>query len=797
MKIMKTNIRIGGMSCAGCALRIEDALNQLDGVKDASVNFATAKASIEYDPKKIGIKDIEKVIVETGYQVLNDKVSVKIGGMTCAMCAKTIESRLGQLEGIVNATVNLGAETAYIEYNKDIISIEDIRKAIEDLGYEFLGVEGELVDEKLSEDLRSKKKRIIVGLGVSIPLMILMYLNIEFPYMGYLMFLISILPFLYVSYPIFSAAIRSLQAKTLNMDVMYSMGIGVAFTSSLLSTFNILSSKFMFYETALMLAAFLTLGRYLEARAKGKTSDAIKKLMELQPDTATILKNGKEMEVPVETVRKDDILIVKTGDRIPVDGVIIDGKAHIDESMITGEPLPVFKDKGKSVVAGTINTDGLLKIRTTHIGEETFLSRIIKLVEEVQGSKPPLERIADRAVSYFIPMVLIIAFAAFIFWYLEGMGLLFSLTVLISTLVVACPCALGLATPTAVTVGIGRGAELGILIKKGEILEVSEKIKAVLFDKTGTLTEGKPYLTDIIPIKSNEMDILQAAATIESNSRHPIAKAITSRAKMEKIPYNKIHELKSIPGKGLIGYLNSHKILLGNIQFFEENNIPLADAEDVILKLQREGKTIVLVGRDDELLGIIGVADKIKENSQKAIEALKKMGLETIMVTGDNPITAQTVAEKIGIEKVLSQVLPEDKANLVSRMQDDGGVAFVGDGINDAPALAAADVGIAIGSGTDVAIEAADIVLVKDDPIDVPSAIQLARKVVSRVKWNIFWAFAYNMILIPVAAGVLYPTFRLTFRPEFAGLAMALSSVTVVSLSLLLRSYTPPVKEEK
>lgn len=790
---MRVNIRIGGMSCAGCALRIEEALRQIGGVKEANVNFATAKATIEYDPEEIGLKDIENVIKEAGYQVLNDKIQVKVGGMTCAMCAKTIESALGQLEGIIDATVNLGAETAYIEYNKDLISIDDIRKVIEGLGYQFLGTMGEVVDEKILGDLKSKKKRIIVGLGVSIPLMIIMYSRIEFPFMNYIFFLVSILPFLYVSYPIFNAAIRSLKAKTLNMDVMYSMGIGVAFTSSVLSTFNILSQDFMFYETALMLAAFLTLGRYLEARAKGKTSEAIKKLMELQPDTATILKDDKEMEVPVETLKRGDILLVKTGDRIPVDGIIIEGQAHIDESMVTGEPIPVFKDKGKSVVAGTINTDGVMKIRTTHTGEETFLARIIRLVEEAQGSKPPLQRIADRAVSYFIPTVLIIAFTAFIFWYLKGMGLLFSLTILISTLVVACPCALGLATPTAVTVGIGRGAELGILIKKGETLEVSERISTVLFDKTGTLTEGEPYITDVVPLKGDENDVIGLAASIEANSRHPIARAIVSRA--EDIPSIKVHELKSIPGKGLIGFINSQRILVGNISLFKDNRIPLDHIKDMISKLQGEGKTIVLVGMDQEPVGIIAVSDKIKENSPRAMKALGEMGLETVMVTGDNPITAKIVAEKLGIGRVLSQVLPEDKVNIVAKMREKGGVAFVGDGINDAPALAAADVGIAIGSGTDIAMEAADIVLVKDDPVDVPAAMQLARKVVSRVKWNIFWAFAYNMVLIPVAAGLFYPIFRLTFRPELAGLAMALSSVTVVSLSLLLRSYIPPVKK--
>ncbi len=579
------------------------------------------------------------------------------------------------------------------------------------------------------------------------------------------------------------------------MDVMYSMGIGVAFISSILGTFNIISSNFRLYETALMLASFLTLGRYLETRAKGRTSDAIKKLIELQPETSTVIRKGEEIEVPVKELSRGDMILVKSGDRIPADGVIIEGGAYVNESMVTGEPTPIFKKEGDNVVTGTINTDGVLKIQATHVGEDTFLSKIIKLVEEAQGSKPPLQRIADKTVSYFIPTVLIVAISVFIFWYFViGMGSLFALTVFISILVIACPCALGLATPTAVMVGIGRGAELGILIKKGEVLEIAGKVKSMFFDKTGTLTEGRPYVTDIISLKGGEKNLLRIAASIEINSRHPIGKAIVSMAESEKISPFEVHDLRSIAGKGIMGSFDSHKIIIGNKRLFEDLGISLEDLENEISILQKEGKTIVVVGMDGGALGIIGVADKIKKTSPKAIKEIQKMGIETVMVTGDNSLTAKAVARKVGIKKVLFDVLPQDKADLVSKMQlGNKKVAFVGDGINDAPALAVSDIGIAIGSGTDIAIEAADIVLVKDDLLDVAAAIQLARKVMSRIKWNIFWAFAYNAILIPVAAGILYPI-GIIFRPEYAALAMALSSVTIVSFSLLLRGYTPSAK---
>lgn len=802
----KADIKISGMGCASCAIKIEKSLDNLEGVQEAQVNLATEKATIKYDPEKLGAGQLEKAVEDAGYVVVKDKAVLKIGGMTCAMCVKAIEDVLGKLDGISEVTVNLGAEKAYVTYNSDQVSIEDMKNAIEDLGYQFLGLEGEesqeLEEEIRKKDLRSKKYRIIVGFGVSLPLMAMMLLGIPAPfYMPYFMLVVSIIPFIYVSYPIFSAAFRSLQKHALDMDVMYSLGIGVAFVSSVLGTFNIiLTPEFMFYETALMLAAFLTLGRYLEARAKGRTSDAIKKLIGLQPQNAIVIQDGEEREVPIQEVQVGDLILVKPGEKIPADGKVFKGESYVDESMITGEPVPAFKDKGKEVVGGTLNKNGVLKFKAVRVGKDTVLSQIIRLVDQAQGSKPPVQRIADKVVAYFIPTVLTVAIVSFVVWYfLLGSTLLFGLTVLISILVVACPCALGLATPTAVTVGIGRGAELGILIKGGESLEVSENINTVLFDKTGTLTQGNPQVTDIMVFNENkgggvtEEEVLLWAASVERNSQHPIAEAILIKSRQESIELMEVNKFDTIGGKGVTAQLDNQEVLIGNRALFADKNIVLdVKVEESLSKLENEGKTVIIVGQNNKVKGIIAVADTIKKTTALAVHELEKMGLETVMITGDNSKTAQAVANQIGIRQVLSEVLPYEKAQEVSKIQSEGKkVVFVGDGINDAPALAQADVGIAIGSGTDVAIESGEIVLINNEPIDSVASIQLSRKVMGRIKLNIFWAFAYNIILIPVAAGILYPSFGITFRPEYAGLAMALSSVTVVSFSLLLKGYVP------
>ncbi|EKQ54790.1 MAG: copper/silver-translocating P-type ATPase [Methanobacterium sp. Maddingley MBC34] len=805
----KAEIKISGMHCASCALNIEKSLQGLEGVEEAQVNFGTEKATVEYDPDKVELQDLERSVKDVGFTVVNEKAIIKVGGMTCAMCVQAIEGVLRKIDGISKVNVNLAAEKAYVTYNPQMTSVAQMRKAIEDLGYEFLGLEGEIQadqEQKLRKaDLNSKRNRFIVAFAVSIPMMVLMYSGMMLPFnMAYFMLAVTILPFIYVSYPIFSAAYRSLQNRSLNMDVMYSMGIGVAFVSSVLGTFNIvLTPEFMFYETALMLAGFLMLGRWLEARAKGRTGTAIKKLVGLQAKTATILRDegdddGVEIQVPVEEVTVGDIVLVKPGAQIPVDGKVVSGESYVDESMITGEPIPSLKNAGSNVVGGTINQNGVLKFRAEKIGKDMVLAQIIKLVESAQGSKPPVQRIADEAVTYFIPSVLTIAIVSFIVWYfLLGSTLLFGLTILISILVVACPCALGLATPTAVTVGIGRGAELGILIKNGEALEISEKLTTILFDKTGTLTKGKPEVTNIIGTSTDDKALLQIAASVEKNSQHPLAEALVTKARDNDIELYDSDEFNTYGGKGVSATVNRRSVLIGNRKLLMENNVEISDtSEEMISKLEAEGKTTVLVALNNVFSGIVGVADTLKENTPQAISELKRMGLEVAMITGDNQKTADAIATSIGIEHVTAGVLPEDKSTEVKRLQDQGEVvAFVGDGINDAPALAQADVGIAIGSGTDVAIESGEIVLIKDNLLDAVAGLQLSEKVMGRIKLNLFWAFAYNVILIPVAAGLLYPTFGITFRPEYAGLAMALSSVTVVTLSLLLKGYLPPSKK--
>lgn len=899
----KIELKISGMTCAMCAATIEKSLINLNGVISAQVNLGNESVAIEYDFLKLKFTDLDKVIREAGYQIINEKVVLKIGGMTCASCVKTIENSLLRLDGTVEVNIDLAGEKALVIYNPNIVTQADIKRTIEETGYQFLGVEGEETKdfEKITreKDLKVKRNQIIVGFATGILLMILMYVPINLPFpVAYLMLFISTPTFIYISHPIFTAACRSLKNNSLNMDVMYSMGIGVAFIASLLATFNfILSSKFLFYETAVFLATFLTMGRYLEAKAKGKTSEAIKKLMGLQPKTAGVLKpknidieilyfrncpnynksveqiknalkelnisvplkltevtkenfkdysfygsptilvnkrdiegrisklfgcriynyNNKnfgyppknilinkllsvfeEQEISIEKVALNDILIVKPGEKIPVDGEVIDGESYVDESMITGESIPSLKEKGDKVVGGTINKNGVIKFKATKIGKDTMLSQIIKLIEEAQSSKPPIQRIADKAVNYFIPIVLAIAILSFVVWYfILDNSFLFALTNLISVLVVACPCALGLATPTAVTVGVGRGAELGVLIKNGEALERSEKLTTIIFDKTGTLTKGKPEVTDIIGIGIENRTLLKFTASVEKNSKHPLAEAIVKKSVENEINLLGSENFNTFRGKGVTAKVEGKEVLIGNRILLKEKNVSLPESvEKNIFRLENEGKTVTLIAFNNKMVGIIAITDTLKETTKDAIKEFKDMKFNIFMITGDNIRTAKAIAKQVGIENVLAEVLPQDKARKVKELQEKGEVvAFVGDGINDAPALAQADVGIAIGSGTDVAIESGDIVLIKDNLLDAVAAIQLSKKVISRIKQNIFWAFAYNTALIPVAAGILYPFFGITFRPEFAGLAMAMSSVTVVSLSLMLKKYVPPVKK--
>ncbi|TAJ44875.1 heavy metal translocating P-type ATPase [Methanofollis fontis] len=803
-KARKETLKISGMHCATCAVSIEKALKNVEGVHEANVNLGAEQASVEYDPSVVSAAEIERVVAGAGYGVITARASLKVGGMMCATCVATVEAALKALPGVVAATVNLGAERAYVTYNPESVTIAEMAAAIEGAGYRYLGMEGEdtgdLERQVREADLRDKMRRIIIGAVTSAVLMGLMWTAPPLPIdMAYLMLIIAAPVFAYLSWPIFRAAVMALRNRTLNMDVMYSMGIGVAFGASLLGTFGVLLTRdFLFYETAVMLATFLTLGRYLEARAKGRTGEAITALIRLRPKTATVIVNGTEEERSVDDVLPGDIVRIRAGEQVPVDGTVRRGESYVDESMITGEPVPVGKEPGDAVVGGTILGDGALEVEATRVGKDTVLARIIRLVEDAQATKPPVQRIADTAVTYFIPAVLTIAAAAFLFWYgIAGAPLLFALSTLISVLVVACPCALGLATPTAITVGVGRGAELGILIKSGEALEAAEKIDTVAFDKTGTLTAGEPAVTDIVGITLDDTSVLALAAAAEQNSSHPVARAIVARAEEKGVEIPETTAFETVRGKGVLATIRGDLIALGNRALLADSGIELpTNAETAVTRLEGEGRTVAILSVGGTVGGIVAVADTVKPTAMAAVSALREMGLSVMMVTGDNATTAGAIAGMIGIETVHAGVLPDAKAAEVAGLQNRGQkVAFVGDGINDAPALAQADLGIAIGGGTDVAIESGGVVLVRDDLTDVPAAIQLARKTIGRVKLNLFWAFAYNTALIPVAAGVLYPAFGITFRPELAGLAMAASSVTVVSLSLLLKGYIPEAKK--
>lgn len=813
-KLKEMNLSIEGMHCASCVLSLNKTFGKQEGIEYVSADLTSNKLHLIVNPKKIKFDRIQELIKNLGFQVHTDELTVKIHGMHCISCVMNIEKFLMKLDGVFDVKADLTSESAKIYYDKSKVSIEDIKNVIESLGFEVIGIDGELEvdeDEIYYKDLRNKLYRIIVGFTFSAILMILMYVKWH-PFglsMGVISLMISIVPFLYVSLPILRDGWKGIIHKNLNMDVMYSMGILVAYISSILGTFHIvLDHSFMFYETAIMLPSFLLVGRYLEAKAKKSTSDSIRKLIDLQPTNATKItldKNGNissEQEIPINKIKVNDIVLVRPGDKIPVDGVVINGESYVDESMINGEPIPKIKNQDSEIFAGTINQDGALQIRVSQIYDKTVLSNIIKLVEKAQNSRPPVQKIADTAVSYFIPTILTIAIIVFIIWYfIIGSTLLFALTTLISILVVACPCALGLATPTAVTVGIGRAAEYGILIKNGDTLQNAEKTNVVAFDKTGTITEGKPEVDQIIPYTLDEKQIMQITASLEKNSNHPIAKAIVKKAKEMNIELMKTEDFENKTGSGLKAKIQDDEILTGNIKLMKNENVEID--EEILIKyrnLENESKTTILLAINNKIAGIITLFDKIKPAAQKTINELHNLNITTYMLTGDNQKIALTVADTVGIDNVKANLLPENKLDIIKDIQknnNEGKVLFVGDGINDAPALTQADIGVAMGNGTDIAMESGDIIIMGEDMENVVAAIQFSKKVMTRIKENIFWAFAYNMVLIPIAAGVLYVNFNLIFMPEWAGLAMALSSVTVISLSLLLKKYTPPIKKSE
>jgi Cu+-exporting ATPase len=802
---------IEGMHCASCAVNIEDALNRLEGVRKATVNFATDKAYVEYDPRKVNRQTFEESIHHAGYgvaQARRQTLHLKVLGMDNAHCVATVESALKGLSGVTGIRLFVN-EKAVIEFDPALTSREAVKKAIRDAGY--TPIEETTVDREMQarrSETRTLKIKFLIAAAFGIPLLYLAmghHVGLPIPSVSDgTMALIQLLlttPIILVGYQFYTVGIRSVvKNHNANMDTLVALGTGTAYLYSLASSILIWSGNpnydrnDLYYEVAGLLIVFILLGRLLEAVAKGRTSGSIRKLLALQPKTALVMREGGEQEIAAEDVLVGDTVIVKPGSAIPVDGAVLEGASSVDQSLLTGESIPVERGVGDEVIGGTINTSGWLKFRATRVGKDTALSQIVRLVEEAQGSKAPVQRLADRVAAYFVPAVLAIGLISFLAWYLSGSGLVFALTAFIAVIIVACPCALGLATPTAVIVGTGLGAENGILIKDAQTLERACKVNTVVFDKTGTLTVGKPEVTDVIAL-SNPLsgdDILRMAAAAEKRSEHHLSEAIVSRARERNLSIPEVESFSYMPGKGVEAAYDSTSIVVANRKLLAERGIDMSVAEKSIARLEEQGRTVVMLATGNRLSGLIAIADRPKASAAETVNALKNQGKQVVLITGDNARSAGSIARSLGIERVLAEVLPEDKATEVRRLQDEGHlVAMVGDGVNDAPALVQADVGIAIGSGTDVAVESADVVLVKDDLRDVARTLDLSCYTMTKIRQNLFWAFFYNSVSIPIAAGALYPFFGFMLNPIIAGIAMAFSSVSVVTNSLLMRRYRP------
>lgn len=731
-----------------------------------------------------------------------------IKGMHCASCVRLIEKAVSKVEGVSFCNVNLATEKATVTFDPGKVDEAKISAAVSSVGYEVKEETNQDLEQKQKQkELADLKRKVLVSLFLGILIVFGSFPKImEFAPVilqnPILQFFLALPVQFWAGLGFYKATIASLRHRTANMDTLVAIGTTVAFAYSAFVTFfpQIIQSLGVipapYFDVATIIIGLILLGRYFEAKAKMSTSEAIKKLIGLQAKTARIVKGGKEVDVPIEQVVVGSIIRVRPGEKIPVDGVITEGASSVDESMVTGESLPVEKNKGDLVVGATINKHGSFLYKATKVGADTMLSQIIKLVEEAQGSKAPIQRLADLISSYFVPIVLMLAIFTFVIWYVSGpsassgqVPLLFAMLNMVAVLIIACPCAMGLATPTAIMVGTGIGAEYGILIKDAESLETAHKVRIVIFDKTGTLTYGKPKVTDIIslqPAACNLPTILQLAASLEKGSEHSLAEAIIQKGEEQKLALSKVEEFKAIAGYGVEGVVGGKQIFLGNRKLMERENIMINSSLSQIEKLENGGKTVMMLGLKGQLTGLIAVADTLKQTAREGIEKLQKMGIEVVMITGDNELTANAIAKQAGISKVYAEILPQDKEKIVKQLQTNI-VAMVGDGINDAPALAAADIGIAMGSGTDVAIEAADITLINKDLRSISSAIELSKKTMSTIKMNLVWAFGYNIILIPVAMGALYPNFHILLNPIFASAAMALSSISVVTNSLLLK----------
>ncbi|MPQ43515.1 heavy metal translocating P-type ATPase [Clostridium tarantellae] len=805
-------LKITGMSCASCANRIEKVVKKIDGVEDANVNFATETLNVKFNDSKISDETITNAVKKAGYGILKNlkTLNFKIKGMSCASCANRLEKIIKKLDGVNDAVVNFATEQLNVTLDENTISYNDIKNAVEKAGFKIINEISSTntsMDNNKNKEIKSLWHRFLFSFIFTLPLLIVsmghmigmplpkiidpMINPINFA----LIQLILTIPVLIVGYKFYIIGIKNLFTFSPNMDSLIALGTLAAFLYSLFGISKIYEGHIefamhLYFESAATILTLITLGKYFEAVSKGKTSEAIKHLMGLAPKTANIIRDNKEFSIPIEQVIVGDIIIVKPGEKLPVDGEVIEGATSIDESMLTGESIPVEKIIGSKVIGASINKTGFIKYKATKVGKDTALSQIIKLVEDAQSSKAPIAKLADVISSYFVPTVIILAIISAISWKFAGESNAFVLTIFISVLVIACPCALGLATPTAIMVGTGKGAENGILIKSGEALENAYKINTVIFDKTGTVTEGKPKVTDIIVDDISEDEILTLAASGEKGSEHPLGDAIVKFANEKNLSLKNVDKFLAIPGYGIEVIIEDKNILLGNKKLMKDNHLDMILFEEASNKLANEGKTPMYVAIDGTIKGIIAVADTVKPSSKTAVEKLHTMGIKVAMITGDNTKTANAIGKQVGIDMVLADVLPEDKANEVKKLQSKGRkVAMVGDGINDAPALAQADIGIAIGSGTDVAIEVADIVLMKSDLMEVPTAIKLSKATIKNVKENLFWAFGYNVLGIPIAMGVLHIFGGPLLNPMIAAAAMSLSSVSVLLNALRLKRF--------
>lgn len=815
--MIEKNFTIEGMSCASCAQTVEKATKKLSGVQESTVNLATEKMHITYDEAKLTDKDIQEAVNQSGYKAVTNtkQKNYVIEGMTCASCAQTIEKAVGKLAAVQMVNVNLATEKMSIEYDPDQLVLADVTKAVEEVGYTAheeveTGDEIDRTREKKAQHIKDMWQRFWISALFTVPLLYISMGHMlgmplpEFidPMANAVTFalaqLVLTIPVIILGREFFKVGFKALVKGHPNMDSLVALGTSAAFLYSLISTVaigmgNTHLAMDLYYESAAVILTLITLGKYFEALSKGKTSEAIKKLMGLAPKQARIMRNGQEVDVAIDEVQVNDLIIVKPGEKMPVDGIVVEGNTSVDEAMLTGESIPVEKTAGDAVIGASINQNGTIKYKATKVGKDTALSQIIKLVEDAQGSKAPIAKLADIISGYFVPIVIVLAVISGLAWYIAGESGVFALTIAISVLVIACPCALGLATPTAIMVGTGKGAEHGVLIKSGGALEKTHKIQTIIFDKTGTITEGKPEVTDIVAVNGmSEEELLILAASAERGSEHPLGEAIVHGAEKKDLSLFKTQTFNALPGHGIEVTIENQWLLLGNKKLMIDHGISIDTVETVSDTLAGEGKTPMYIAKDDQIVGIIAVADTVKANNLKAIEKLHKMGLEVAMITGDNKRTAQAIAKQVGIDRVLSEVLPEEKANEVKKLQAEGKiVAMVGDGINDAPALAQADIGIAIGSGTDVAMESADIVLMRSDLMDVSTAVELSKATIKNIKENLLWAFGYNVLGIPIAMGLLHVFGGPLLNPMLAGAAMSFSSVSVLINALRLKRFKP------